>query len=1781
MRLACFKYLLLYLLIFLFTEVKSQTILSESFEGSFPPVGWTLANTAGNPWTQFSGRAVSGTKSMQCLNNLNTNANAWAFTPMLNLSANTFYRISYWYTALNSERIKITIGNDANIASQTTIIHDYPGIQNVQPLEGVDTISVPLTGKYSIGFNCYSFNNSPGVYMDSIVVQKINPAECTGIPFVGNASGPIAVAPGSTFPLSLSGLYSVYSGIQFQWQSSAKGINNFENISGATTQIFNTSENISQDYRCIVTCSNTGSKAFSNVINVPLTNSGSLFRQKYSGSTDVNKQINGIYFLTPSTGFVAFTDRLGFTKDSGQTYTMRPISSANTDYNGYAVNLAQFTATGVYAFSIDSLLLYGDFGAEPSILFSADQGLHWKLVFHQSFDLDPDIGNSFFDMKFISATKGIALNQKYIVETMDKGQTWTVKSQIYSYSNSKFAKLSVPSASVAYAIAGNSLYKRVNDYWYEVRNVLPPNAGLNFNNISFSSNTTGYISKDDNYAVYKTTNGGNTWTKMNDTAASPVLASDLYFINDSTGFASTKYTYNVLKTTNNGVTWEVCKKNTSYQYENYGMERLFFLNNLTGWAGGQGEYLMLTTSGGSPTFPKAVFKIDTSKLALSGTVNLVNSSNSYYQYKWYKNGVLISSSYNSNYVHDIYDVRDTIMLIASNGSDIDTSVQYQEYSFTHPPLITSFNPASATASTVVTISGFGFTGATSVTFGGVPAISFNVISSTTIKATVPGGLSGDIAITTPIGTGTVNGFIYLMPAAPLITSFYPENGPIGTTVTIAGSNFNNLAAKNVVYFGKMKANVLSSTTSQIVCKVPSGASFDPIIVVNESNNSVGFSVKPFGVTFPGGSNMTPTSFIKKLQLPSDTVISNDIFPVFVTAGDIDGDGRNDVIGAVRYYTVADSIFIYRNTTASDSLSFEGRKSVGTGSNVAVGDIDGDGKLDLVLIDNFNTIGILRNTSTPGNISFAPIIKIALTSSPHDLAISDVDGDGRADIILSGYKNGTMGILQNISTGASISFAPIVEFAANTYAYNLSVGDLNGDSKPDVIIVARSASNVNQHLISIFKNISTSQKISFAPKTDLFIPNQTTVQELPFIVDMNDDNKPDIVLNTGSGTPAKAFVIFKNISTSDSMIFGPELNFSNNTIYKLSTTAEVSNFNGDSLPDLITGNYISNYISNTFDFLKNESVGSTISLNLTNSYGLNGDIWSECGSDLNGDGKPDVIVATAFNNPNGNRGFHIYKNMIGETNSNSVSISASTSDICTSDSVTFTATAAYSGSSIAYQWVLNGMNKGEDSNLYTVDSLHNNDKVYCIITVDSTHTVQSNTIVMSVKPNVNPAIVITTADTTICAGTTATFTATATNGGATPLYQWQLNGVNTGTNSNTFSTAVLTNNDQVKCILTSNAACSLATSVTSNVIDINVTKTAEASAVSINTANSNVCTGDSVTFTAAATNMGNNPKYQWQVNGVNAGSNSNIFTSNTLANGDIVRVILTSSLTCAPQQTVTSNSVSVTVNSAIPAVSISSSSSSVCPGETITFTAIATNGGTTPVYQWKKNGINVGSNSSTYSDNSFINGDSVRVTLISNATCAIPSSANSNDVVVTVAPLSTATIQISGVTLVAQGTSSAILAAITNGGLTPAYQWQDSTGNHSWMNINAATSPTLNYTPSNTGDKLRCLLSINPVCVSATTTISNTLTFTLSEGGTRIYLYPNPVTSKLTIDSLNIADEWQTLTIINTEGTSTYFSNNIKGQLKIELDVTNLPSGSYIGILRNKKDKVVFFKFVKI
>ncbi|MBK7173456.1 MAG: fibronectin type III domain-containing protein [Bacteroidales bacterium] len=126
-----------------------------------------------------------------------------------------------------------------------------------------------------------------------------------------------------------------------------------------------------------------------------------------------------------------------------------------------------------------------------------------------------------------------------------------------------------------------------------------------------------------------------------------------------------------------------------------------------------------------------------------------------------------------------------------------------------------------------------------------------------------------------------------------------------------------------------------------------------------------------------------------------------------------------------------------------------------------------------------------------------------------------------------------------------------------------------------------------------------------------------------------------------------------------------------------------------------------------------------------------------------------------------------------------------------------------------------------------------------------------------------------------------------------------------------------------------------------------------------------CSGVAVNFTAVPTNGGTTPAYQWKVNGVNAGTNSATFSYSPV-NADVVTCVLTSNLACATGSPATSNSITMSVSASVAAsVSVSPSANPVCAGTSVTYTAVPANGGTTPVYQWKVNGVNAGTNSSTY------------------------------------------------------------------------------------------------------------------------------------------------------------------------------------------------------------------------
>ncbi|HPS27563.1 MAG TPA: cohesin domain-containing protein, partial [Bacteroidales bacterium] len=110
---------------------------------------------------------------------------------------------------------------------------------------------------------------------------------------------------------------------------------------------------------------------------------------------------------------------------------------------------------------------------------------------------------------------------------------------------------------------------------------------------------------------------------------------------------------------------------------------------------------------------------------------------------------------------------------------------------------------------------------------------------------------------------------------------------------------------------------------------------------------------------------------------------------------------------------------------------------------------------------------------------------------------------------------------------------------------------------------------------------------------------------------------------------------------------------------------------------------------------------------------------------------------------------------------------------------------------------------------------------------------SNSILMTVNPNATPSVIVSTPSTTICSGASVTFTATVTNAGATPFYQWKINGMNTGTNSSTYSSSTLVNNNQISCTVTSSNACNTINPVSSNVVAMTVLPSPSAPVASSN------------------------------------------------------------------------------------------------------------------------------------------------------------------------------------------------------------------------------------------------------------------------------------------------------------------------------------------------------------
>ena len=1359
-----------------------------------------------------------------------------------------------------------------------------------------------------------------------------------------------------------------------------------------------------------------------------------------------NNHVKNISLYTNSEGYISFVNWIGYTLDSGKTYVQKNITLFNVDYNGYFPSLTfGFGIRGVKAFNKDTVLVYGDYAFEPCILYSTDQCNTFKLIYYSPRSAGDPLTSAVADMIFPqNSATGYAVQYGKILKTTNRGKTWV---SIWNTPGKYFDHLEGTDDLNLYtynseADPGN-LLKTVNGgtTWTQVA-IPQPTRVIS---ASFISPLKGWINiggYNQPYNTYYTSNGGTSWTQKNNTLANQQGLFDMTFVNDSTGYGIDGL-YAIYKTTDSGRIWQPIPRDLNFTYLGFSHDVLFAKGNSLLWAGGMHGLVELTTNGGGQTLPTPRFYFDTTGVYATKQVKLVNWSKPIYQYKWYLNGQLISTNFNASYTHDFTRGVDSVRLEVSDGSYIDSFTAIQFFTVPLLPKATSFTPMAGGTGTLVTINGDNFSPVTSVSFGGVPAASFTIESPTKIIALVGAGASGDLSLASFYYTSTLPGFTYVPEPSsqrPLITCISPNIAKAGSPVTITGMNFNAAPSGNIVWFGDVKANVTASTSTQINCIIPASAKTAPVAILNTSTHLQGASLVPYAIVFADSSNFTPNSFIVSNIYGYGETLTTAAVP-----GDFDGDGKTDLVSGV-----GNNMLVYRNITNNGVLTFDLPKTIGTATTAGaqrmdIKDIDNDGKVDIVVNTYGPTIKVYRNTSVPGSISFDPMVILNVSGQSIDVTTVDLDGDGRIDIVGS-----DMSVLRNTGAPGSIAFTKFTNYntGSGSGAGRITADDLDGDGKPDIVVLTSSA-------FSYYKNTGTPGNISLAPKVQFPVSGEVFDSREIRLADYDGDGKLDVIIlnesnihflrNTGTLNnfsvaadvtlpPNRNSLAVGNLSggVRPDINVGPAL-YRNTSIPgqishdpvtgfggTFSLNTNIADYNGDGRPDISQADYGANRIvvfTNSIGLPLSKRICTAGSGPITSDIAgasyqwqfYNGSTYVDVtdnanltGSktvDLNLTNIPDSWNGYRYRCRVGNFYSSIYELKVGPRKPE-ITATVPSLNFCKGNPVTFTATATEAGPAPAFKWQINEIDVNPaivgfspDFKTFTAYDLKDNDRVRALVRssdgCSSTLTDTSDVFVMKMAGEYTAVTV--DWPTVVCGGVNTTFTATPVNGGTNPTYEWYINSTLFGTGP-VFTTNQVLNDYVVSVRMRNNATSCAAPGEVYNTYRASVLPMATPS-ITILTPTNQICTGNTVTFQTNTT--GNITLYQWQVNNANVGSNTSTFSSSTLANGDQVKLTVTTNRACITQPTATSNIISMMVASSYPVSASFTAPSVVAPDTYLTLRATIVNGGLDPTLRWEDSTAAKGGWNQLPFFVDYVNyipkatGDKIRFKVISGLNCGVP------------------------------------------------------------------------------------------------------------------------------------------------------------------------------------------------
>jgi hypothetical protein len=295
------------------------------------------------------------------------------------------------------------------------------------------------------------------------------------------------------------------------------------------------------------------------------------------------------------------------------------------------------------------------------------------------------------------------------------------------------------------------------------------------------------------------------------------------------------------------------------------------------------------------------------------------------------------------------------------------------------------------------------------------------------------------------------------------------------------------------------------------------------------------------------------------------------------------------------------------------------------SSVAWADYNGDGKPDFLLTGGDNSSSSISKLYKNTGIGFTEDTSVSLPGVyAGSVAWADYNGDGKQDLLLTGYDNSYNNISKLYkNTGSGFSEDTTISLPGVIYS-SVAWSDYNGDGKPDFLLTGWD--NSDNPISKLYKNTGS----GFSEDTTISLPG--VEHSSVAWADYNGDGKPDLLLTGGDGS-GRISKLCKNTGSG----FTEDPSVSLPGVYAGSVAW--ADYNGDGKPDfLLTGWYSYDSISKLY---KNTGSGFSEDTSISLPGVVNGSVaWA----DYNGDGKPDFLLTG-----DGNSGYRIsklYKNTGG-------------------------------------------------------------------------------------------------------------------------------------------------------------------------------------------------------------------------------------------------------------------------------------------------------------------------------------------------------------------------------------------------------------------------------------------------------------------------------------------------------------------------------------------------------